>query len=109
MKKENEMDVAVNDLAEEIAPMAMYLNELAVMKIPRWIRFVRDLEAGCIIDLKEIERELDSILSSAYHDSVLALFKRILRQLYRMGSYETVHAYVHFYKDMWDSDEEDVI
>ena len=101
-----EVDVAVKALVEQIAPMAEYLNELTAMCIPEWTRFARDLEAGYITDLNVIERELDSVLSSAYHDSVLEVFKRILRQLYRMGHYETVIFYVNFYKEMWDSDED---
>lgn len=103
------VDIAVRELVEQIAPMTEYLNELTVICIPEWTRFARDLEAGFITDLNEIERELDFVLSSACHDSVLEVFKRILRQLYRIGHYETVIFYVNFYKEMWDSDDEDVM
>jgi hypothetical protein len=57
------------------------------------------------LDTKAIEHALDALCEVAFDDQILALFKKLCRYYYDIDPIATVE-YVQFYREMWDSDEE---
>ncbi len=58
-------------------------------------------------DTRRIERLLDGILDFGFDDAMTQLFKRLCRYYYTLDPAATAD-YVHIYRDMWDSDGEEV-
>lgn len=54
-------------------------------------------------DVREIEHTLDHLLDCACIPEGLALFKSLCRHYYGINPASTA-AYVHAYREMWDSD-----
>jgi hypothetical protein len=63
--------------------------------------------SGKISGENDIGFQLDYMLDFCWDDSVLTLYKRILRSLYK--KYPALVAnYAYAYRDMWDNDDADV-
>ena len=77
------------------------LNRLSNTAILQYEPFVIQIELGKINDIVEIERLLDGMFDFCYDKRMLALYKRVLRQIIDKH-YEVVKRHVDAYHDWYD-------
>ena len=92
-------------LAREIGQR---LRELAAQARPVLTNEVGDIIAQADRDIQRIERCLDGLLEYCYDDRMLSLFKQLCRYYYLLNPAATAQ-YVHFYREMWDSSDAELM
>ena len=103
-KSERTEKEAASELAEGIGALAGHMQDLAVQALYQYTPIAEDIIAGRITGENNIERHLDFMLDFCWDDTVLLLYKRVLRSLYKEYP-ALVASYVYAYRDMWDSEE----
>ena len=103
--KRTEKEV-INELSDGIGVLAAQMQGLAMQAVYQYTSIAVDIIAGRITGENEIGRQLDFMLDFCWDDTVLLLYKRVLRSLYKTNP-ELVYYYVYAYRDMWDSDEKE--
>ena len=88
---------------EEIAHKMKDLSNIAVCQ---YAPIVDDIIAGKITEEDEIEHVMDWMLDFCQFDNMLELFKKLCRGIYYKYP-SLVMDYILFYKEMWDSDNEE--
>lgn len=92
----------VDDLVAVIAP----LQELHRQAVEAHAPIVREiLRSGCR-DARLIEHTLDHLLDHACIPPGLALFKSLCRHYWEIDP-EATASYIHAYREMWDSDDQE--
>ena len=97
---------AIDELSEGIGLIAAQMQGSAVQALYQYMPIAEDIIAGRIKGENDIGRHLDFMLDFCWDDTVLLLYKRVLRSLYKTYP-ELVYNYVYAYRDMWDNDGED--
>lgn len=78
MKKEMETPIATLGLEGAMGRFQQMIAD----SLPYYEKFCRDLEQGHMQDSRQIECELDQLMSLSLQDDMLALFKRALQAIY---------------------------
>ena len=88
---------------EEIKKLAASLVRLREEAYHIYLPIVEELCAKQA-SLNEVEQCLDHLLDFACHEKMLRLFKRLCRHYYPLYP-ESITDYIMFYKEMWDTPE----
>ena len=91
---------------ENVSSLAKEINGLANNAFPFYKAFTEDVVSGRISDIKEIEWNLDYMLTFCFDDRILTLYKKILRKIYKQYP-DAVKFYVDTYYDMYERDGDD--
>ena len=91
-------------LENDIETLAKQIQGMTEQALYSLTPIAEDIINGVITAEKDIDRHLSFMLDFCYDDSVLLLYKRVLRSLYKKHP-ELVRDYCHYYKDIWGSDE----
>ena len=94
------------DLFESVANLAGEIIRLTDQAFPFYKAFAEDVVSGRITDIKEIEWNLDSMLTFCVNDRFLSLYKKILRKICKQHP-DVVKDYVDMYYDMYGNDGDD--
>jgi len=106
-KKTEIIDTNIEDkLFSDISVLAEGLKDLAKSALPLYQDFADDVINERITSIKEIEWQLDYMLSFCFDDEILLLYKAVLRKLYYKYP-ETVVSYVQFYREMYEDEGEE--
>jgi vesicle coat complex subunit len=105
-KSEHTEKEAVDEMAKGIGALAEQMQGMAVQALYRFTPIAEDIISGRITGENDIGYQLDFMLDFCWDDTVLTLYKRILRSLYNKYP-ALVASYVQSYRDMWDRDETD--
>ena len=105
-KSERTQKESVDEFVEGFSVLAEQMQGMVEQALYRLTPIAEDIIAGQITGESNIERHLDSMLDYCHDDTMLVLYKRVLRSLlYKYP--EMVHFYVHAYREMWDCEETD--
>ena len=96
----------VDEMAKGIGALAEQMQGMAVDALYRFTPIAEDIISGKITGENDIGFQLDFMLDFCWDDTVLLLYKRILRNLYKKYP-ALVASYVYAYRDMWDSEDAD--
>ena len=98
------MEVENNDFLNEIGGFFERLNLLAQETLPYYRKFAYDVENGVVTDIRQIEHEMDRMLTFCFEDEVLVLYKRVLRKIVTQYP-EIVKFYIDAYYDMYEKED----
>jgi calcineurin-like phosphoesterase family protein len=96
----------VDEIATGIGALATEMQGMTERALYQLMPISEEIIAGRIYEEKDIDRHLSFMLDFCHDDTVLLLFKRVLRSIHNKHP-ELAYDYYRLYKDMWDSDEED--
>lgn len=96
-----------DELFENVSAIVGEMQGLAKLAHAQYAAEVDAVIAERRRDTQRIERLLDRILDFGFDDAMVQLFKRLCRYYYTIDPAATVD-YVHAYRDMWDSEEDEV-
>ena len=105
-KSERTESEVIDEMTKGIGVLAEQMQGMAVQALYRFTSIAEDIISGRITGENDIGYQLDFMLDFCWDDTVLTLYKRILRSLYNKYP-ALVASYVQSYRDMWDSDETD--
>lgn len=94
-------------LLENVSVLAGQMQDLAHQAHTGYAAEVEALIAARSRDTQQIEHLLDGILDFGFDDTMTQLFKRLCRYYYTLDPAATA-SYVHSYREMWDSEGEEV-
>ncbi len=94
-------------LLENVSVLAGQMQDLARQAHAGYAAEVEALIAARSRDIQRIEHLLDGILDFGFDDIMTQLFKRLCRYYYTLDPAATA-SYVHIYREMWDSEGEEV-
>ena len=90
-------------LYSDVSKLAESILELGKSALPIYKEFAEDVIYERIINIEQIERQLDFMVSYCFNDEILFLYKSILRKLYSKHP-DTVQFYVQLYSDMFGNE-----
>lgn len=106
-KSERTKKEAIEEMTKGIGALAEQMQGMAVDALYRFTPIAEDIIAGKITGENDIGFQLDFMLNYCWDDTVLILYKRILRNLY--DKYPAlVASYAYAYRNMWDNDDADI-
>ena len=91
-------------MTKGIGALAVQMQDMAVDALYRFTPIAEDIISGKITGENNIGYQLDYMLDYCWDDTVLLLYKRILRNLYNKYP-ALVASYAYAYRDMWDNDD----
>jgi len=95
---ESNIDKLADDIGETLSRLARQAHDIHAQEI----NYIINSKS---IDIKDIERILDSLLECCYSSNILELFKKLCRYYYYINK-QAVIEYVELYREMWDNDDE---
>ena len=90
-------------LYSDVGKLAKSILELEKSALPIYKEFAEDVIYERIIDIKQIEWQLDFMVSYCFDVEILSLYKAILRKLFSKHP-DTVQFYVQQYFDMFGNE-----
>ena len=103
-KSEHTKKEVVDEMTKGIGALAEQMQGMVVDALYRFTPIAEDIISGKITGENNIGYQLDYMLDYCWDDTVLLLYKRILRNLYNKYP-ELVASYAYAYRDMWDNDD----
>ena len=102
-KSERTEKEVVDEMAKGLSPLVEQMQGMAVDALYRFTPIAEGIISGKIAGENNIGYQLDFMLDYCWDDTVLLLYKKILRNLYHKYP-ELVASYAYAYRDMWDND-----
>jgi len=93
-----------DDDIQAIRNLAGSLHDLQQQAAQQYQPVVDDILRTRSRDIQHIEHTLDGLLDFCGHEPVLQLYKKLCRHYWTIDPAATA-AYVHAYREYWDSDE----
>lgn len=97
-----ETDTEYNNKIEAIVSSIKRLNRQAFYA---YKPIVDDIYSRKSVSVKDLEPILDGLLSVCISDEILGLFKQVCRRFYKQYP-EMIADYIMFYKEMYESEDE---
>jgi hypothetical protein len=95
----------MNHATQNIMALAKSLPALARRAVAEYAPLVDTIISHRSNDVRQIEHTLDGLLDFCFDPEALLLYKRLCRHYYVIDPTATAD-YVHFYREMWDSEPE---
>ncbi len=94
------------DLLDDLAAVIAPLQELHRQAVKAHAPIVREILRSGSRDIRLIEHTLDHLLDHACIPPGLALFKSLCRHYWEINPQATA-SYIHAYREMWESDDQE--
>ena len=102
---EQNADKEYKQFFENIRGIAGHLQQLQQQALAEYKPLIENIVFHQSNDVNEIEHTLDGLLDIAANGEGLELYRKLCRYLYSINP-ESAAAYVGFWKEAWDEDEE---
>jgi hypothetical protein len=96
-----------DSVAALAAEIGKSLQNVAAQGLAAYTPIVDDILSSQCRDTHHIEQTLDGLLGFCYDSKALLLYKKLCRYYYDIDPAATAF-HVYAYRDMWDSDHEDL-
>ena len=97
----------INPLTKEIEELVGSISALTRRAVAEYLPLVDAITRDRSSDARHIEHALDGLLDFCFDPEALVLFKKLCRHYYSTDAAAAAH-YVYAYREMWDSDPEEL-